>query len=105
MNMKFSLDQKKFGTEDLLTKIVKNWLDLQLDVAYYKASDRYSKGISDIIACVNGRMVCIELKAEYYKPTPQQLDFIRAFKGVGAIAGVCYTLGEVKALVDEARKA
>lgn len=92
-----------YAQEATLTQKVKDWLDKQDDVFYWKASDRFQKGISDIIACVGGKFVAIELKAEDGKATPHQKLFIAAAKQAGGIGGVCYTLGEVKALVEEAR--
>ena len=47
-----------------------------------------SSGIPDIIACVNGHFVAIEVKAENGKPSPLQLHHIRQIndvKGIGLI--------------------
>ncbi|MNH28600.1 hypothetical protein D3C79_887780 [compost metagenome] len=98
------LDQKRYPLEADLTSKVKDWLDLQRDISYWKASDRYTKGVSDIILCVGGWFVGAELKADDGVPSPQQSLFIREMLKVNGIAGVCYTLGEVKALVEEARQ-
>jgi hypothetical protein len=47
----------------------------------------YSKsGVSDIIACCNGRMLCIEAKADAKKKlTPMQLQFHESMAAAGAI--------------------
>lgn len=103
MGKPLSSDQTKYSQEATLTRKVKEWLEAQPDVHFYKASDRYHKGISDFIACVRGRFVGIELKAKDGKPTPHQLLFIKQVQDTGGIAGVCYTLAEVKALVEKAR--
>lgn len=84
---------------------VKLYLQSQKDVSFYKASDRYHKGISDVICCVNGRFVAIELKADKGKPSAHQLLFLKDIQANGGIGGVCYTLGEVKQLINEARGA
>lgn len=97
------LDLKKFPREEALTLVVKRYLSSQRDIYWYKASDRYNKGVSDILCCINGRFVGIELKAENGKPTAHQLLFINSVVEAGGIAAVCYTLGEVKALVEKAR--
>ena len=93
-----------YPLEETLTKKVKEWLDLQLDISYYKASDRYQKGVSDIIMCVGGIFVAAELKAEDGEATPHQNLFIRDIIRVGGIGKVCYTLMEVKELVKAARE-
>jgi hypothetical protein len=96
-------DQKRYAQEATLTAKVKEWLEIQPDTHFYKASDRYHKGVSDIIACVNGQFVGIELKADDGKPSPHQLLFIKQVRLAGGIAGVCYTLKDVKDLVEIAR--
>lgn len=54
---------------------------------FYKASDRVKNGIPDIIACVNGRFVAMELKRSKGFPlTPLQrhtLENIRKAEGWG----------------------
>ena len=47
---------------------------------FWKASDRYVSGIPDIIGCVNGNFVCIEMKIDYGKPTPLQVFFMDAIE-------------------------
>lgn len=89
--------------EAQLTDKVREWLDLQFDVSWYKASERFINGVSDCIICVRGLYVAAELKAEDGKPTPQQILFIKDIKRAGGIADVCYTLGDVKKLIQEAR--
>lgn len=96
-------DNKRYAQEATITKIVKDWLEVQRDIAFYKASDRYHKGISDFILCVGGVFVGVELKKDDGKPSPHQLLFIKQIQKAGGIAGVCYTLKDVKDLVEEAR--
>lgn len=48
------------------------------------------KGIPDIIACVNGYFVGIELKAESGKPSELQKWNIEQIRESGGIAGVLY---------------
>lgn len=43
-------------------------------------------GIPDILACVNGRFVAIEVKAEDGRPSPLQLYNIEAIKKCGGVA-------------------
>lgn len=98
-----SSDQKRYAQEATLTRKVKDWLEVQPDTHFYKASDRYNKGVSDIIACVNGIFVGLELKADDGKPSKHQSLFIKQIRDAGGVAGVCYTLHDVKLLVKEAR--
>lgn len=97
-------DNNRYAQEATLTDKVKKWLSDQKDIFYWKASDRYQKGVSDIIACVGGIFVGIELKAEDGSPSAHQKLFIRQVENAGGIGGICYTLGEVKALIEEARE-
>lgn len=99
-----SLDHVRYPQEATLTSKVKDWLDCQGDIGYWKASDRYTKGVCDLILCVGGWFVGAELKADDGVPSPQQNLFIKTMLNVNGIAGVCYTLGEVKALVEQARQ-
>lgn len=89
--------------EDSLTDQVRNWLDVQLDVSWYKASDRYHKGVSDCIICCCGFFIAAELKAEDKISTPHQNLFIASTKRAKGIGGVCYTLHDVKCLIQVAR--
>jgi len=92
-----------YAQEATLTKKVKEWLDTQKDVFYYKASDRYQKGVSDFIICVDGIFVAAELKAAGGIALPHQKLFIKEIQRAGGIGGVCYTLYDVKELVRAAR--
>ena len=47
-------------------------------------------GVPDILACVNGRFVAIEVKAEKGKPSEIQLWNIEKIKDSGGIAMVLY---------------
>lgn len=98
-----SSDQRSYAQEATLTSKVKDWLEAQPDIHFYKASDRFNKGISDNILCVRGIFVAVELKAENGKPTPHQLLFIKQIQNAGGLGGVCYTVGQVKDLVEQAR--
>lgn len=102
-NKRWSLDAK-YATEAPLTKKVKDWLEVQPDIMFYKASDRYNKGISDFIICVGGIFVAAELKAETNVASAQQKLFIKQINEAGGVAGECFTVGEVIKLVEHARK-
>lgn len=53
--------------------------------------DRFSKvGTPDILACVNGRFVAVEVKAENGKPSELQLHHIEQIKKAGGVAYILY---------------
>jgi len=54
----------------LQTKILK---ELKKVGWFYKASDRFRAGIPDVIGCIKGTFVALELKVEPRKVTPLQL--------------------------------
>lgn len=60
-----------------------------------------SIGVSDIICCINGRFVALEVKAPGGKATPLQLDFIRRVREAGGIAGVVESTAQVALLLLE----
>lgn len=105
INRKSFLDRENemHSSEASLTNDVRKWLELQTDLYWYKASDRYTKGVSDFIICINGIMVVAELKDDKGVPTAHQKLFIAGINKAGGIGGICYTLAEVKALVQAAR--
>lgn len=80
---------KVYTTEAALTKAVKKWLDTQQDVFYWKASDRYTSGVPDIIACVHGKFLGLELKdATGVVSAPQRLFQRKITKAHGLWAEV-----------------
>ena len=53
--------------------------------------DRFSRvGTPDIIACVNGHFVAVEVKAENGKPSELQLYHIKQIKESGGVAYILY---------------
>lgn len=96
-------NQTRYKTEAQLTAKVKKFLQSQEDVFFWKASERFINGVSDIIVCCKGRFVALELKAEGGKPSPHQLLFISKVEAKGGIGGVCYCLADVQALLEKAR--
>lgn len=47
-------------------------------------------GVPDLIVCVNGRFLGVEVKAEEGKPSEIQLENIRQIRENGGYAVVCY---------------
>ena len=59
-----------------------------------------SRGIPDLIMCIRGKFVAVELKVGNNKPTPlQESKILRIQKALGQ-AYVCYTFDEFKMVVE-----
>lgn len=53
-------------------------------------------GIPDLLCCVRGRFIGIEVKAHKNKPTPLQLANITMIEAAGGLGLVVYNVEEVK---------
>lgn len=60
-------------------------------------------GIPDLLGCVDGRFIALEVKRPGNKPTVRQLYVIQALKDNGAVAGVVYSPEDALAILKEAR--
>lgn len=58
-------------------------------------------GIPDIIACLKGRFIGIEVKDGTNKPSELQKAHGRQIKKAGGIFGVAYSVDDVKKLLQE----
>lgn len=62
----------------------------------------YAKaGVSDILACIKGRFVAIEVKRPGNKPSAAQLQFIAAVNSIGGLAFWADNLQDVKDKLKE----
>ena len=59
-------------------------------VVKYFGNSFSQNGIPDLLCCVNGRFVAIEVKAENGKPTKLQEVTVRKIKDAGGIAMILY---------------
>lgn len=61
-----------------------------------------TSGTPDILACINGCFVAIEVKAEHGKPSELQLAKIRQIREAGGFAYVVYPSGwdRLKTIID-----
>lgn len=60
----------------------------------YWAGSKFTKdGVPDILCCINGYFVAIEVKAQNGKPSPLQLYNIREIRKAGGFAFVLYPSG------------
>lgn len=71
---------------------IKTFLETLDNCFYYKHhASRYGKaGIPDIIACINGRFVGIEVKASKGKPSPLQVRNVNLITCAGGYATIVY---------------
>ena len=71
-------------------------------VMVMRINDRVAKGYSDLLVCVRGVFVALELKDDTGKPSVHQLEFIEEVQKAGGVAGVCDTVGQVRDLIKQA---
>ena len=59
-------------------------------------------GSADILGVISpsGKFLAVECKARLGKPTPAQERFIEQIRSAGGIAGVCWTLDDVRNLIE-----
>jgi len=60
----------------------------------YKAADRWTSGIPDILLCVDGRFMAIELKVGSNQPTKIQKYVLAKIRASGGRATVCRSVEE-----------
>ena len=95
---------KMYKTEAGLTTHVKKWLDTQNDLYYWKASDRFTSGIADIIVCVQGQFVALELKDDKGKLSANQKLFAKKVKAAGGTWAECRTVQDAIDAINATRK-
>lgn len=59
-----------------------------------------TRGVADILLCINGRFVAIELKVAPNKPTELQLSFLEKVENAKGSGHVAYTFEEYKQIVE-----
>jgi len=83
----------------LKAKVLK-WLKKEFPEGFfYKVSEKFTAGIPDVIGCIAGRFIAIELKVKGGKLTKLQEFTLRKLNLAGAITGVCYSLDEIRELL------
>ena len=94
-------------------KVTKKEQDIQTQIMNYISSigglpikfnniGIYAKaGVSDILACVKGRFIAIEVKKAGNKPSKLQENFITAVNSIGGLAFWADNLQDVKDKIKE----
>lgn len=91
-----------YSTEAKVTEEVKKYLNqLKPHLTYWKASDRFHPGVSDIIICFNGKFGAIELKDDTGQPTFKQTEFLINITLAGGFGGICRTVRDVEKLLQK----
>lgn len=91
------LEYKKVYSREvtLQNKVIKVLRQLfKEDIWFSKISDRYNKGIPDIIGCVDGLFFGLELKRETGKPSGLQVHTINKINKAGGKACIVRTVEE-----------
>jgi len=68
---------------------------------FYKAADKFTSGIPDLILCVGGRFVAIELKTLTGRKRPLQEYTIKCINAAGGAGCVCRSVEEVINFIKE----
>ena len=59
-----------------------------------------SRGVSDLLICLDGKFIAVELKTGKNKPTPLQAEFLSGVEKAGGHSFVCWSLEEVKKVIE-----
>jgi len=78
------------GEKNFENKIKKFLKDRECWYVKYFANRNTRAGVPDILACINGHFVAIEVKAENGKPTELQKWNVEQIKRSGGIALILY---------------
>lgn len=91
-------------SESSIQKAILKILNARDDVWAVKTITTNRNGTPDIIACVGGHFVAIEVKAERGVVAPLQTHQINLINQAGGTAGVARTTQEVKDMLDTLQK-
>lgn len=83
---------------------IKKYLDeKKIWYVKYFANRNTKRGVPDILACIGGHFVAIEVKASKGKPSPLQVWNVEKIREAGGIALIVYPSGwdNLKTLIDE----
>lgn len=67
----------------------------------YKAADRFTSGIPDLLICWKGGFYAIELKVGFNKATPIQEYVMREIRRAGGRVSVCRSVEDVKRFFEK----
>lgn len=67
----------------------------------YKAADRWTAGIPDLLLCIEGRFYAIELKVGKNGPTKIQRYVMGKIRSAGGKTSVCRSVEEVREFLQK----
>lgn len=89
-------------TERQLTTIILKYLKMRYpNGIYFKICDKFTSGIPDILGCIQGKFIAIEVKAGKANPTLMQKHILTMIKFAYGIAGVCRHVKDVEELLKK----
>ena len=92
----------KYQNETKVQKQIQSYLKSIGAYEFQVHGELYMKaGIPDIICCLNGRFIGIEVKDGNNVPSELQLAHGRQIVKAGGIFGVCYNVEDVKKLLED----
>lgn len=93
--------------ESTIVRRIMTWLKSQPDCFCWKEHGGMygTAGIPDIICCINGRFVALEVKNEKGRTTKLQDVTIKRIQDAGGYAAVVRSLDEVKTIVAAVKEA
>ena len=90
--------------ETKLTIKVKRMIKKEYPNAWvYKTSDRFTGGIPDLLICLDGRLIAIELKYNKNTASKIQTVVIKKIRRAGGVAEVCWSVEEVKGILKNGK--
>jgi len=86
--------------EQQTKKLIKNYC-LKINIFYFpvhmkgvRGRKMEMTGISDLMVCYRGKLICVEAKHGTNKPAPNQIKFLEKAKKAGAFIMVPYSLDD-----------
>lgn len=91
------------GETSIQTAVLNYLNSLPQCIAENVSGNAKQSGRADINACYKGRCLKIEMKDPEtgYEPTKQQLLYLAKWNAAGAVTAVCYSVKDVKNLLEE----
>ena len=89
------------SSEKAITKKIRDWLKLQPNVWFFKVhgGPHQAAGVPDLILCVNGHFVALEVKRPGKKATVLQTRTIQQINNSNGDAHIVTSLDEVKEFI------
>lgn len=91
--------QSAYPRESAIQKQILEWLSQQEGVAVIKLITATRAGYPDVLCCVNGHFVSLEVKQEGGRVSPLQLRRIAEIREAGGCAEVVRSLEDTKKIV------